>query len=150
MKSKRKTCTKRRIASNPKPSEVVDNYWLYAERKTGDYPEAAENCRKWLVFVPEQRIDAVWAKIKLATEEGRLGDSAKVATARPNPNAANPDTKVICVYTYDWTDEEDVRRIRQELRNLGIVSKIPYKADQDTYAGRYANRGSQRISKYYE
>jgi hypothetical protein len=133
-----------------KPSEVMCTYWLHAERKSGTYPEATENCGKWLVFVPALQIDEVWANIKLATEEGRLGSSAKVATARPNPNATNPDTKVICVYTYDWTDEEDVRQIRQELRQLGITSKIPYKADEDTYAGKYAIQGHKRISKYYE
>lgn len=79
-----------------------------------------------------------------------LGSSAKVAAARPNPNPTNSDTKVICVYTYDWTDKEDVQRVRQELRQLGITSKIPYKADVDTYAGRYAVQGQKRISKYYE
>jgi hypothetical protein len=133
-----------------KPSEVMCTYWLHAERKSGTYPEATENCGKWLVFVPALQIDEVWANIKLATEEGRLGSSAKVATARPNPNATDPDTKVICVYTYDWTDEEDVRQIRQELRQLGITSKIPYKADEDTYAGKYAIQGHKRISKYCE
>ncbi len=50
--------------------------------------------------------------------------------------------KVICVYTYDWTDEADVRRVRQELRALGITSKIPYKTDDDTNAGRYSSQGS--------
>jgi hypothetical protein len=47
-------------------------------------------------------------------------------------------------------DRQDVMRIRKVLRELGINSKIPYKADKDTYAGKYAKRGNQRISKYYE
>ena len=136
--------------AEPKPSEVFDQFWLYAERKAGTYLAATENCGKWLIFVPLVQVDEVWAKIKLATEEGKLGSSAKVATAIPNPNATNPDTKVICVYTYDWTDEQDVRRIRQELRQLGITSKIPYKADEDTHAGKYTVQGHRRISKYYE
>jgi hypothetical protein len=128
----------------------MDAYWLHAKRKTGTYPAATKKCGKWLVFLHVSQIDEVWARIKLATEEGRLGRSAKVATARPNPNAKNPDSKVICVYTYDWTDDEDVRRLRHELRRLGITWKIPYKADHDTYAGRYAVQGHKRISKYYE
>jgi hypothetical protein len=86
----------------------------------------------------------------MATEEGRLGDSAKVATARTNPNAVDQDKKVICVYTYDWQDREDVMRIRAELRALGITWKIPYKADADTCAGRYRVAGHTRIGKYYE
>lgn len=133
-----------------KPSEVFDSPWLSVKRKQGRYPKPTENSGKWLIFIPLSQIDAVWEEIKTATEEGRLGSSAKVATAHPNPNATSPDTKVICVYTYDWTDEADVRRIREELRSLGITSKIPYKADQETHSGQYANRGSKRISKYYE
>jgi hypothetical protein len=134
----------------PKPSEVIDIYWLYAERQVGAYPEANERCGKWLLFIPVAEIDEAWAKIKQATQEGLLGDSAKVATARPNPNATRSDERVICVYTYDWTDVEDVRRIREALRRLGFTCKLPYKADEDTHAGRYQVRGHQRISKYYE
>ena len=134
----------------PRPSQVKHEYWLYANRKRGDYPKATVNSGKWLIFAPISQIDEVWTRIKHATEDGRLGDSAKVATAKPNPNASDPVMKVICVYTYDWTDEADVRRVRQELRALGITSKIPYKADSDTNAGRYSNRSHKRISKYYE
>ncbi len=79
-----------------------------------------------------------------------MGDLAKVATAKRNLIATNPRMKVICVYTYDWTDEADVRRVREELRALGITSKIAYKADSDTDAGRYSRLGHKRISKYYE
>jgi len=41
-------------------------------------------------------------------------------------------------------------RIRDELRNLGIIAKIPYKSDEDTMIGKYRVRGHTRISKYYE
>ena len=136
--------------SECKPSEVTDVYWIHAKREKGKYPKSTQRSGKWLVFVDVKNIDAVWAKVKKATEEGKLGDSAKVATAKPNPNAANPDTKVICVYTYDWTDENDVKRVREELRKLGITNKIPYKADEDTLGGKYRVRGNTRISKYYE
>ena len=134
----------------PKPSQVTEAYWLSAERKAGEYPAHTERGGKWLIFVPVAQIDEVWAKVKDATEKGLLGGSAKVATGKPNPNATNPGAKVICVYTYDWTDEEDVRRVRGAIRELGIVANIPYKADNDTLAGNYANRGQKRISKYYE
>jgi hypothetical protein len=64
-----------------------------------------------------------FGKIKKATEDGLLGCSSKVATATSNSNV-----KVICVYTYDWTDEKDVMRVRSELKRLGIEKKIPYKS----------------------
>lgn len=54
-----------------------------------------------LIFVDPEKVDEVWAKIKKAEEEGKLGDSAKVATAKPNPLPGKSDAKVICVYTYD-------------------------------------------------
>jgi len=136
--------------SECKPSEVTHAYWINAIRQEGKYPKATQKSGKWLVFVDAKNVDEVWAKIKKATEEGKLGSGAKVATAKPNPNAINPDTKVICVYTYDWTDEEDVKRVRKELRKLGITNKIPYKADKDTRSGKYRITGHTRISKYYE
>ncbi|HBB66779.1 MAG: hypothetical protein A2X28_05115 [Elusimicrobia bacterium GWA2_56_46] len=132
------------------PSRETGEYWLYAVRKQGQYPEPTTGNGKWLVFVPVKSVDGVWEKVKKATEEGRLGDSAKVATARPNPNAVDSSKKVVCVYTYDWTDKEDVMRIRTELRALGITWKIPYKSDEDTDKGKYRVAGHTRISKYYE
>ena len=137
-------------ASQPKPSKVTDVYWLYAQGPPGRSLEPTGRGGKWLVFVSAKYVDATWAKIKEATEAGRLGSAAKVATARPNPNAPNPRSRVICAYTYDWKDEADVRRVREELRRLGITQKIPYKADADTQAGKYSVRGDSGISKYYE
>lgn len=151
MESRRKSDIKARGSlPEQRPSQETGEYWLFAERQTGSYPKATENCGKWLIFVAISQVDAVWMKVREATEMGRLGGSAKVATARPNPNATDSESKVICVYTYDWTDEQDVRRIRQELREIGVVAKIPYKADAETYSGKYAVRGDKRISKYYE
>lgn len=105
---------------------------------------------KWLIFANIGEVDEVWAKIKKATEEGKLGGNAKVATAKPNPNATNQSARVICVYTYDWADEKDVKKVRQQLRKLGITRKISYKTDADTLNGKYSVRGDKGISKYYE
>ncbi|MCW7075225.1 MAG: DUF1917 domain-containing protein [Candidatus Methanospirare jalkutatii] len=85
--------------SDAKPSEVTDVYWIYAERKRGKYPKATPRSGKWLIFVDPENVDEVWAKIKKAVEEGKLGDSAKVSTAKPNPLAGKSKAHVICVYT---------------------------------------------------
>ena len=69
--------------------------------------------------------------------------------AKPSPLAKNPAVRVICVYTYDWTDEADVMRVRAELRELGFTAKISYKADSDTVAGNYAGAAKGRVGKYY-
>jgi hypothetical protein len=136
--------------SNTKPSEEIEAYWIYASRQKGSYPKSNANSGKWLIFVSVDNIDTVWEKIKLATESGLLGGGSKVSTAKPNPNAAISNMKVICVYTYDYTDKEDVMRVRQELRKIGVISKIPYKTDNATRQGQYQVKGNTRISVYYE
>ena len=95
-------------------------------------------------------LDDAWSKIKQATQAGSLSNSSKAATGLVNPNAIDPTRKVICVYTYDSEDREDVFRVRQALRDLGFVRPIPYKTDQATLEGRYQVNGNWRISLYYE
>lgn len=132
------------------PSKITDDYWLYAWRKKGRYHKPTVRSGKWLIFVNVKEVDEVWKKIKKATEEGKLGSDAKVSTAKPNPYSIDPNMSVICVYTYDWKDEKDVKRIREELRKLGITNKISYKTDEDSLNGKYVVTGHTRISKYYE
>ena len=134
----------------PGPSQVIDEYWLFAERKSGTYPASTANCGKWLIFIRRSEIDAWWTKIRAATEQGRFGNSAKVSTLKSKPNVSDPNEHVICVYIYDWIDEKDVRRVRRALGELGVDWEIKYKTDQDTNAGLYAANGNSRISKYSE
>jgi hypothetical protein len=136
--------------SNLSPSKNCSDYWLFAKRSKGTYPRSNMKSGKWLVFADIKEIDDIWAKIKTATENGLLGGSSKVSTAKPNPNAVNKNKKVVCVYTYDYTDKDDVMRIREEMRKIGILSKIPYKTDKATLKGEYQVKGNTSISTYYE
>lgn len=133
-----------------RPSQVTEVYWVEAVRKKGGYPSPTAKSGKWLIFVKADEVDRVWGKFKKAVENGKLGNRAKVATAKPNPRARTSERRVICVYTYNYSDKEDVMRIRQELRKLGIAERITYKADEDTLAGKYRISGHRRIGKYYE
>jgi len=152
-----------------KPSKCTEGYWIFTfsptykgEELTGIHKrlikkkskikEIKLKTGKWLIFVNREDIDEVWTKVKKATEEGKLGIETKVRTAKPIPKSVGYEEykHVICVYTYDWTDEKDVKRVREELRKLGITQKIFYKADEDTIKGKYAARGHKRISKYEE
>jgi superfamily II DNA or RNA helicase len=133
-----------------RPSVVSDRYWIYAERaEASTYPHHGPRGGKWMLFVKNAEVDAWWSKVKAATESGLLGSSSKVATMKQNPNAASPDTRVICVYTYDVEDETDCSRVRDALRQLGVTWKIPYKTDEDTVTGKYSKSGV-RVSKRYE
>jgi hypothetical protein len=136
--------------ADSKPSVVCDVPWIYADRKDREYPPPTPQSGKWLVFVRLEQVDAMWKEVKVATEQGRLGHSSKVSTAKRNPNAIDPKAKVICVYTYDWTDRADAMRVRKELYRLGVKEPISYKTDQDTRDGRYSAKGDINISKYRE
>lgn len=129
---------------------MATGYWAYAQRKVGEYPEHTSRGGKWLIFVSSHNLGKVWTKVKGAVEEGRLGSVAKAAGAMRNSHSQNSKAKVICVYTYDWKDHQDVKRIREELRKIGIVRKISYKTDEDTERGIYNANRSEKVSKYYE
>lgn len=135
-------------SSERKPSEVTDIPWILAKRKAGIYPAATAESGKWLVFVPIAQVDEIWARIKQATKDGRLGQASKVATAAPNPHTVDPDKKVICVYTYSGDDEADVWRVREELKKLGITWTLSYKSDRATRSGQYSTSGHTKVSKY--
>ncbi len=151
------------------PSTITDGYWvaigpeIHVEhprkfkdlRRTGFKSEAElrkyvseMKTGKWLVFADISELDTTWQKIKKATREGILGIGAKAATAKPNPNATSSNEKVICVYTYNWLDKDDVFRVEKTLRSIGIKQTLYYKADSDTSGGQYKNRGDKNISKY--
>ena len=132
------------------PSEETEFFWIVSTNNNIDYPLDTPQSGKWLIFVHKSQIDQVWKKVKAALKNGELGRSAKVSTRRPSPFAADPDTHVICIYTYDSDDIADVQKIRQKLRELGVLQKIPYKTDQATREGKYIIHGYERIYKYFE
>ncbi|MDP3698474.1 MAG: DUF1917 domain-containing protein [Nanoarchaeota archaeon] len=130
------------------PSKIIDDYWVNAECKK-KYPKPTKNSGKWLVFTYTKDLDKTWQKITKATEKGELGIAAKSATSKSNPNASNEDTRVICVYTYDSEDKNDVARIAWRLYELEINPRVlNYKKDNATFEGKYANKGHTKISRY--
>ena len=132
-----------------RPSIERKEYWIWAGRRSEEsYPPPTNRQGKWLLFVRREAVDEVWAKTVRVLHQGRLGSVAKVSTARPNANTANPSKHVVCVYTYDADDEQDVMRVRATLREIGFEAPISYKTDEATDAGEYEVRGSKGISKY--
>ena len=129
------------------PSRTTQMYWIVQDAP-GSAPEAIEdeNAGKWLIFQEPDLVDAAWTKIRNATVALQLGISAKVSTAKPNPDSRD-SRKVIYVYTKDWADEADVMRVREKLRELGFVDRIGYKRNIETFAGEYAKKG-KRVTYY--
>ena len=129
------------------PSKTTRMYWIVQ-----DAPEPSERgldddqVGKWLIFAPPAEVDEAWRKVRDATVEGTLGISAKVSTAKPNPDSRD-ERSVIYVYTRDWADEADVMRVRERLRELGFTERIGYKRNIETYRGEYSEEG--RKVTYY-
>ncbi len=129
------------------PIKTTQMYWIVQDAP-GSAPEAIEdeNAGKWLIFQEPDQVDAVWKKVRNATVALELGISAKVSTAKPNPDSRD-NRKVVYVYTKDWADEADVLRVREKLRELGFVDRIGYKRNIETFAGEYAKKG-KRVTYY--
>jgi len=129
------------------PSKTTQTYWIVQDAPDSA-PEAIEdeNAGKWLIFQEPDLVDAIWKKVRDATVALELGISAKISTAKPNPDSRDA-RKVIYVYTKDWADEPDVMRVREKLRELGFVDRIGYKRNIETFAGEYAKKG-KRVTYY--
>lgn len=78
-------------------------------------------------------VNEVWALIAKNTASGDLGIAAKVA---PDGGDNGRNQRLICVYTKDYDDLEDIKRVLLKLKDLGCVSRkgraIYYKAGQSS------------------
>lgn len=94
------------------PSQVAAVYWIEVKRE-GQTP--TPRAGQYVIETTVSAVDALWATIRAATERGDLGYKSKVSTA---PRGGHPDSRVICVLTYDADDTADVARVGAALRAL--------------------------------
>jgi len=128
------------IRLNPTTNKFEE--WIYAFGPgTTDQLDSDDDdpSGKWLIFAKPETADQEWATIKGAVEAGELSIQAKVAT-HINASRENdyypPRHYVICVFTADWRDKEDVLRHRETLRRLGFGQLLYYKSNEMTRQGR--------------
>jgi hypothetical protein len=113
-----------------KPSQTRDRFWIQAWQSDIDRI-VGPRVGKWIVTIDERDIDAAWAVILQALNEGQLGPAAKTRTAQMHP-VIEPDGKtVIVVYTADSLDVKDRNRVHRALTNLGFQD-LRYKTDEET------------------
>ncbi|MFA5394492.1 MAG: putative phosphothreonine lyase domain-containing protein [Methanogenium sp.] len=125
------------------PTKTTKIFWILVDAPGYDPASAnTEKEGKWLIFQEPNQTDDLWKKIRDATAAGELGISAKVSTAKENPESWD-ERMVIYVYTRDWEDEEDVMRIREVLRGLGVTDRIGYKRNIETFQGEYSEKGKK-------
>lgn len=74
---------------------------------------------KWMLFCPPGEVNDIWSAVARATANNELGIAAKVA---PKPEDEDPrKDRLVCVYTADFRDKQDVGRVLQRLRELKLV-----------------------------
>jgi hypothetical protein len=113
----RETASKTTAASRAK----LDRDIAKARRETvSDLTDLAVACNvltgKWMLFPMPGEVNEVWGKVARATAAGALGMAAKVDT-----RTERGKERLICVYTKDFRDKEDVARVLGRLRELGLV-----------------------------
>jgi len=95
-----------------------------------------------MLFPEEKEISRTWKIVVEGVIQNRLGHIAKVATG-PTDDIEGRGRALICVYTKDFSDEGDVRRVLEELVELGLCPRegngIYYKCDAFTYLGINSN-----------
>ncbi|ENH99823.1 hypothetical protein COCC4DRAFT_44940 [Bipolaris maydis ATCC 48331] len=85
---------------------------------------------KWMLFPKSVDVTRVWKQIVAGVIENRLGSGCKVATD------SGKEERLICVYSKDFRDTQDVVRVLRELETMGLLSAarpIYYKPDAYTY-----------------
>jgi hypothetical protein len=90
-----------------------------------------------LLFVPPEHVPKAWKLVAHAVAEGRLGISAKIATD-------GEGVRLICIYTADFSDRDDVARVLQEIAAMDLLPQdskwgIYYKIDAYTHLGIESN-----------
>jgi len=104
------------------PSQVTSHYTLQARIPNNEavlrrFPKITNNSGKFLVFVDEHKIDAVWGRFKQAYAEGKLGYGLQCSTAKPNTLKAG-SYELISVFTEDSFALNEVTRLAWEIDKL--------------------------------
>lgn len=72
---------------------------------------------KWMLFPEPLDADEVWKRVARATCNNELGFAAKI-----EPMTVTPDKqRLLCVYTKDFRDKDDVARVLDKLRSLELI-----------------------------
>lgn len=95
---------------------------------------------QWMLFPGPDTLVHTWRTVCDGTVRNRLGINSKVAVG---DNQRGPE-RLICIYTKDFSDIEDVRRVLEEIIDLGLIQRnsprgIYYKCDAWTYLGIESN-----------
>ncbi len=116
--------------------DIFDTYWKYAYAPGSNFSSSLKS-GKWRIRVKPCKVNETWHKVKMACLEGKF-ITAKVATAR-TVKARGDDNYLICIYTDDYEDLDNLRQVRDALREIGFIEAVKYKKDIDTMNGVFGD-----------
>ena len=101
---------------------------------------------KWLLWFSEKYVVEGWTEVRNAVVDGDLGPSAKISVT-PDKGSHS-----VCVYCPDFTDSEELLRVRRGISNAGIWPKesvLRFKTDAFTYLDIYGgNKWKMRATSF--
>jgi len=74
-----------------------------------------------MIFCDPQQVNEVWEYIARGVMKDELGIAAKVAP----DSGQSRQMRLICVYTKDFTDLKDVKKVAEKLRDYGVIGGKP-------------------------
>lgn len=98
-----------------RPSQIGGAYWLEAQAPPGAVAGPTVRAVALRADCDVAEVDAVWALLRKATQAGRLGYKAKVATAA---REAATERRELRVLVADRADAAALARVQAELRTL--------------------------------
>ena len=87
---------------------------------------------KWMLFVEEKYVDYIWKIVSENTVNGNLGCSAKVSAKE---SLMEGEKYLICIYGKEFWDKENIIRILNKIKSLGLYVRCAFKPDCWTYMG---------------
>jgi len=141
------------LPSSESPCTAAAGYfWVHAYPRHPVADLDVKKVGKWLVRMDCPYVEEYWGLIRDATEEGLLGISSKISTdwGMTQDSASSRRKHVVCVYTEDWTRQDDALRVAQRLREIGAVKKMTlmYKPDLFTRTGIYEGNAAGEVAIY--
>jgi len=112
------------------PSMNRSSQWLRAHSKRGASFKSSDATGKWCIPATADDVDEGWGRIKKLLKRGKLL-YAKVSTAAGRARSGH-ENFVIIAYTADWSNRDDVNRVREVLRQAGFAKTLGYKRDLET------------------
>ena len=115
-------------------SQCIHEGWFWAfnenpeeyKTKSQEFIKNPQNSGRWLIFRNKEYIDNLWNVIEQETKSGRLSLAAEVSTRIHADKYAKKGSHVIAVYTPNFRNIEEIRKVGESLMALRINEELRY------------------------